>query len=208
MNWRDRLGCEGTGEDDLLAEARALGAVAGHPRNPRHGRGQGDPPGGTPPMADGSRPAVHHRRSRNPPEVDGATISITHALVELVLADTEHNVAGTILPDSGVALQRSTRISRTLCSPSTLRRGRSDRCEHHRQRDRGGHRARLVPPSRRGGPTCGGSGGDRCSRSYRTGDPVANDLDWPGAEFDDEETPRKKIPVWMIGAAAGCCSSS
>ena len=42
-----------------------------------------------------------------PDEIDGATISITHTLVELVLSDTSGEVAAAVLPDLEVILRRS-----------------------------------------------------------------------------------------------------
>ena len=42
-----------------------------------------------------------------PPAADGATISMTHPLVELVLADTTGHVAERILPNRDAVLQRS-----------------------------------------------------------------------------------------------------
>jgi len=42
-----------------------------------------------------------------PDDVDGATISITHTLVELVLSDTSGDTAATILPNDDVLLVRS-----------------------------------------------------------------------------------------------------
>jgi len=42
-----------------------------------------------------------------PDDVDGATISITHTLVELVLSDTSDDLAATILPNDDVLLVRS-----------------------------------------------------------------------------------------------------
>ena len=102
----DRLGCDGSGEDDLLAEARSLGQLHDIPETRAMGAAKEILQG-----------ALHQwlldpdRRfsvdDGEPLEVDGATISITHALVELVLADTEHNVADSILPDSEIVLQRA-----------------------------------------------------------------------------------------------------
>ncbi len=45
-----------------------------------------------------------------PDEVEGATISLTHLLVELVLSDTAGNTASAILPDDDVLLSRSPRF--------------------------------------------------------------------------------------------------
>jgi len=42
-----------------------------------------------------------------PDDVDGATVSITHTLVELVLSDTSGDIAAAILPDGDVLLVRS-----------------------------------------------------------------------------------------------------
>ena len=45
-----------------------------------------------------------------PDDVEGATISITHSLVELVLSDTSGATAEAILPDREMVLGRSARF--------------------------------------------------------------------------------------------------
>jgi len=197
----DRLGCPGTDEDDLLAEARYLGQSKGIPETQAMGAAK-----------EILQEKLHQwlldpdRRfsieDSEPPEADGATISITHALVELVLADTERNVAASILPDSGTTLQRSKDFIK-LYAPLRLT-----------------EEADLIVAS----ITASATAADIAAESSHQPDEVvrlvaalvatgileasepavpADDLEWPGTEFDDEEPLRKKIPGWMIGAAAG-----
>jgi len=196
-----RLGCPGSGEDDLLAEARHLGQSKGIPETRAMGAAK-----------EILQEELHQwlldpdRRfsieDSEPPEVDGATISITHALVELVLADTEHNVAASILPDSQTTLQRSKDFL-DLYAPLRLT-----------------EEADLIVAS----ITASATAADIAAESSHQPDEVVrlvsalvatgileasepailtDDLEWPGTEFDEEEPSRKKIPGWMIGAAAG-----
>lgn len=196
-----RLGCQGTGKRDLLAEARHLGQSRGIPETRAMGAAK-----------ELLQEALHQwlldpeRRfsveESEPPEADGATISITHALVELVLADTEHNVAGSILPDSRITLQRS-RDFLELYAPLRLT-----------------EEADLIVAS----ITASATAADIADRSSHRPDEVVrlvaalvatgileasepvvltDDLEWPGTGFDEEEPLRKRIPGWMIGAAAG-----
>lgn len=193
-----RLGCEGAGEDDLLAEARSLGRLHDIPETQAMG------------MAKEMLQEAFHQwlldpdrqfsvDGEEPPEVSGATISITHALVELVLADTEHNVASTILPDQAVVLQRSKGFLE-LYAPLRL-----------------SEEADLIVA----GITSSATARDIASNSphqseevtrlvaalvatgiFNATEPVlsAEDLDWPGTEFSEEGLGPKKIPVWLIGA--------
>lgn len=196
----EHLGCEGTGESDLLAESKALSTLRGIPETRTMGAAKEvlqralhqwlmDP---------GRQFAID---DEEPAEVDGATISITHAMVELVLADTEHNVALTILPDSGVSLQRSSGFLE-LYAPLRL-----------------SEEADLIVASITGAATAADIARDSSHQPNEVVRLVAalvatgvldasepmissNDLDWPDAESTDDETSRRKIPVWMIGAAA------
>lgn len=196
-----RLGCEGAGNEDLLAEARALGRLRQIPETRAMGKAKEilqeafhdwlqDP---------GRRFGVD---AEDPPENDGATISITHALVELVLADTEHNVASTILPDEGVRLERASgflelyaplRLSEEAdlivagIGGSTIARDVARNSPHRPEEV-----VRLVAALVATG-------------ILKASEPVvaADELDWSGAEFSEEDPAPKKIPVWMIGAAAG-----
>jgi len=195
-----RMGCEAAGEDELLAEARAIGSAGYVPETKALGTAK-----------EILQEALHgwlmdpERRfvidDHEPAEVDGATISITHAVVELVLADTEHNVAETILPDHGISLQRSTgflelyaplRLSEEadlivagITGTATAESVAKD-SQHHQEEV-----VRLV------------------AALIATGileavEPVIpdGDLDWSGAALDEDEEPKRKIPVWMIGGAA------
>jgi hypothetical protein len=101
-----RLNCQPTGTSDLLEEARAL-AAAGQISET---------------SAMGAAKELIQDRVRRwlldpdreietvegvPDEVEGATISVTHALVELVLSDTGGGAAAAVLPDLDVLLSRS-----------------------------------------------------------------------------------------------------
>ncbi len=101
-----RLSCEPMGNADVLEEARAL---AGDRQIAET-------------YALGAAKELIQNRLRDwlldpdrelevvegePDDVDGATISITHTLVELVLSDTSGEAAGAILPDLDVLLSRS-----------------------------------------------------------------------------------------------------
>jgi hypothetical protein len=101
-----RLSCEPIGRIDLLEEAREL-AAAGQIAE-------------TYAMGAAKELLQQHLKQwlldprreleiveGEPDEVDGATISITHTLVELVLSDTTGATASAILPDLDVFLSRS-----------------------------------------------------------------------------------------------------
>ena len=101
-----RLNCQPLGNHDLLEEARSLakdGQVA-----EIHAMGAAKE------LIQGGLRAWLLDPTREleivegePDEVDGATISITHTLVELVLSDTSGEIAGAILPNDDVLLVRS-----------------------------------------------------------------------------------------------------
>jgi hypothetical protein len=196
-----RLGCGGSGEADLFAEARLLGQSHDIAETRAMGAAK-----------EILQEALHQwlldpERQFSvddsvPPEADGATISITHALVELVLADTEHNVAESILPDSETTLQRSASFIE-LYAPlrlteeadlivanitgSATAAAIADESSHHPDEV-----VRLVAAL----VTTG---------ILEASEPVvlAHDLEWPGTELEEDEPSWKKIPGWMIGAAVG-----
>ena len=101
-----RLSCEPLGNIDLLEEARGLAGTAQIAET----------------IAMGAAKELLQKSLRawlidpqreleivegEPDGVDGATISITHTLVELVLSDTTSEAARSILPDLDVLLNRS-----------------------------------------------------------------------------------------------------
>lgn len=105
----ERLSCHGQGGIDLLEEARALAASGQIAET----------------YAMGAAKELLQQRLRSwlldperklelvdgePDEVHGATISITHMLVELVLSDTSGDTAAAVLPDLDVLLSRSPRF--------------------------------------------------------------------------------------------------
>ncbi len=104
-----RLSCQPSGRGDLLEEARALAAGGQIAET----------------FAMGAAKELVQKRLRRwlldprrrlelvegePDPVDGATISITHTLVELVLSDVTGETAAAILPDHDVLLARSPRF--------------------------------------------------------------------------------------------------
>ena len=101
-----RLSCEPGGNHDLLEEARSLakdGQIA-----ETHAMGAAKE------LIQGNLRAWLLDPTREleivegePDDVDGATISITHTLVELVLSDTSGEIADAILPNDDVLLVRS-----------------------------------------------------------------------------------------------------
>ena len=196
-----RLGCGGSGEDDLLAEARSLGQSHDIPETRAMGTAK-----------EILQEALHQwlldpdRQfsvdDGDPPEVDGATISITHALVELVLADTERNVADSILPDSEITLQRTGNFLE-LYAPLRL-----------------SEEADLIVASITGSATAASIAKESSHHPEEvvrlvaalvtTGildasEPILpdHDLEWPGTDLDEDEPLWRKIPGWMIGAAVG-----
>lgn len=197
----DRLGCEATGEPELLAEARAIARTRGVPETRAMGSAK-----------EMLQQAVHRWLTDpdrelaidddEPPEIDGPTISITHALVELVLADTEQKVAAAVLPDHEVVLRRSDgflelyaplRLSEEAdlivagitgsATASEIARGSN----HHPDEV-----LRLIA-------ALVATGVLEASQPA----PPVDDLDWPGTDLDLDGPTRRKIPVWMIAAAAG-----
>lgn len=196
-----RLGCDGAGEDDLLAEARALGQLQDIPETRAMGAAK-----------EMLQEAFHQWlldpdrqfsvEDSDPADVDGATISITHAMVELVLADTEQNVAASILPDSQITLQRSGNFIE-LYAPLRLT-----------------EEADLIVANITGSATASAIANESSHHPdevvrlvaalvttgiLEASEPVelAQDLEWPGTELEEDEPKWRKIPVWMIGAAAG-----
>jgi hypothetical protein len=194
-----RLGCVGAGEAELLAEARALSDQHDIPETRSMGTAK-----------ELLQRALHEWlldpdrgfdiETEPPIEVGGATISITHALVELVLADTDRNVAGIILPDPEIALQRSGAFLE-LYAPLRL-----------------SEEADLIVAGITGSSTVGAVASGSPHRPEEvvrlvaalvaTGvldatQPVvpSQDLEWPGTDLDIEETARRRIPIWLIGAA-------
>lgn len=113
-----RLSCEPVGRIDLLEEARELAATgqiaetyamgAAKELLQQHLRQWILDPGRELEIVEGE-----------PNPADGATVSITHTLVELVLSDTTGATASVILPDLDVYLSRSTNFLE-LYSPLRL----------------------------------------------------------------------------------------
>ena len=101
-----RLGVDGPGHDDLLQEARLLARSPDVTETQSLGAAKEmlqeailewivDP--------DRDLDLVEGE----PDEASGATISVTHAIVELVLSDTSRGAAEAVLPDRGVLLRRT-----------------------------------------------------------------------------------------------------
>lgn len=102
----ERLGADAAGHDDLLDGARALAALPDLTETQALGAAKEliqealldwvvDPDRELE-LVDGE-----------PDEAAGATISVTHAIVELILSDTRRGAADAILPDHGVLLRRT-----------------------------------------------------------------------------------------------------
>jgi len=198
----DRLACEPTDETDLLAAARELGRRYRIPET----------------QAMGAAKEILQRSLHDwlmdpdreldlddtaPDAVEGATISITHALVELVLADTSGEVAHRVLPDRNAVLQRSPAFLE-LYAPLRL-----------------SEEADLIVAGITGSATAG----DIADGSNHNAEEVlrleaalvatgileaaepelpAAELDWPSVDVDDDEiVVRRKLPVWLIAAVAG-----
>ncbi|MCU0304207.1 MAG: hypothetical protein MUC56_09140 [Thermoanaerobaculales bacterium] len=197
-----RLGCAAAGERELLAEAqrlcsehgvpetRAIGTVKEMVQRALHGW-----------LTDPGRKFTVEEGS--PDETEGPTISITHALVELVLADTRSDLAVAILPDREVLLRRS-RSFIELYAPLRL----SEEADLIVAGISGAATAASVARASSHHP-------DEVARLVAalvaTGvlEPVEpaipeQDLDWSGADLDDGpgERSRRKIPLWLIGVAA------
>ena len=195
-----RLGCRGVGADDLLAEARALGRSHGIPETHAMGAAKEI-------IQQALRGWLRDRHreldvaDEEPAEAGGATISVTHALVELILADTTQEVAGAVLPDREVRLRRAPGFLE-LYAPLRL-----------------SEEADLI---------VAGISGERSadeilSASSHSPEEVlrllaalvatgmletveaaapAEPLEWPTVELPDDEAPRRKIPIWALAATA------
>ena len=100
-----RLGCRSVGNTDLLEEARALASEEGISETVAMGAAK-----------EVVQEAIRawlldpHRELElvegDPDEVEGPAVSVTHAIVELVLSETEHDLHSMVLPDTGVLLRR------------------------------------------------------------------------------------------------------
>jgi len=136
-----------------------------------------------------------------PNDVEGATISITHTLVELVLSDTTGELSRSILPDLDVLLSRSPKFL-DLYAPLRL----SEEADLIVSKITGERTAQEVA-------TRSTHGADEVVRLLAalvvTGilepEPalvVGGDMDLLPVD-DDEEFPRRKVPVaWIVAAAA------
>jgi len=195
-----RLGCQGAGENDLLAEARALGQVRQIPETQAVGKAKEI-------LQEAFLEWLLDPERRfsidlgEPAEADGATISITHALVELVLADTDHNVASSVLPDEAAVLERAQGFLE-LYAPLRLSEeadlivaGITGSATATQIARKSPHRPEEVIRLMAALVATG---------ILRAAEPAvpSPDLDWPGADYSDDEPKPRKIPVWMIGAAA------
>jgi hypothetical protein len=196
-----RLGVEGVGQDELLAEARAMGRRHNLPETQAIGAAKEAVQSA---LLDWLRDP--ERRfdldEGQPSEAEGATISVTHAMVELILADTRYLVADTVLPDRGVLLKRSGSFLE-LYAPLRL----SEEADLIVADITGERTANQIAEQSPHGP-------DEVIRLVAalvaTGmleatEPSApvQDLEWPGTDLSEDEPTRRKIPTWMIGAAAG-----
>jgi hypothetical protein len=138
-----------------------------------------------------------------PNDVEGATISITHTLVELVLSDTTGELSRSILPDLDVLLNRSPKFL-DFYAPLRL----SEEADLIVSKITGERTAQEVANRST-------HGADEVVRLLAalviTGilepEPalvVSGDVDLlPVDEDEDEEFPRRRIPVaWIVAAAA------
>ena len=195
-----RLSCEPMGNADVLEEARALAGARQIAET----------------FAMGAAKELIQAKLREwlldpdrvlevvegePDEVEGATISITHTLVELVLSDTSGEAAGAILPDLDVLLNRSPdfldlyaplRLSEdadlivSKISGERTAREISDRSEHG-----AGEVVRLLA-------------GLVVTGILEPEQPLLIDSDVNLLPAEDEEvSERRRVPVlWIVGAAA------
>lgn len=195
-----RLSCRPTGCSDLLDEARSL--AANHEIAETHAMGAAkellqtrlkewllDP--------DRELEIVEGE----PDEVDGATISITHTLVELVLSDTSGSAADAILPDLDLLLTRSPKFL-NLYAPLRL----SEEADLIVSRISGERTAReLAERSEHGAGEVLRLLAALVAVGILEPEPspaVGGDMDLLPAE-DLAEEPRRRIPVgWILGAAA------
>lgn len=195
-----RLGCDTAGEEELLAEARALGEAHSIPETKAvgavkkilqdHVRQWLTDPDRTMTIED------------EPPHAfSGTTISITHAIVELVLADTRDDVVGRILPDTGVSLQRSADFIE-LYAPLRLSEeadlivaGMTTNETAAAIAESSEHPANEVLRLMAALVATG---------VLEVSEPpeiIRDDLDWAADDFDVEAVPRR-IPVWVFGGVA------
>jgi hypothetical protein len=196
-----RLGVEGAGQEELLAEARAMSRIHGLPETQAIGAAKetvqriiidwlADP--------DRHFDLDHGQ----PPEADGPTISVTHALVELILADTEHRAADAVLPDRKVLLKRSDGFLE-LYAPLRL----SEEADLIVADITGERTAKEIADQSPHGPEevirlVAALVATGMLEATEPSVPGQN-LEWPGTELDEDEPTRRKIPIWMIGAAVG-----
>ena len=195
-----RLGCDRVGADDLLAEARALGRAHDIPETRAMSAAKELIQAAMRDWLEDPDRALEVIDDE-PREANGATISVTHALVELILADTTQRVADAIMPDRSVHLRRAPGFLE-LYAPLRL-----------------SEEADLV---------VAGITGERTADAIATGSshspeevtrlvaalvatgmleptepaPAAEQLEWPTIELPDDEPIRRRIPPWAIAAAA------
>ncbi|HSO24371.1 MAG TPA: hypothetical protein VLT81_15795 [Chondromyces sp.] len=195
-----RLSCQPTGCSDLLDEARSLAAKREIAET----------------FAMGAAKELLQKRIKGwlldpdreleivegePDQVDGATISISHTLVELVLSDTSGSTAEAILPDLDVLLSRSPRFL-DLYAPLRL----SEEADLIVSKITGERTAREVAERSEHGA---GEVLRLLAALVVVGilepEPsltLGGDVDLLPDE-DLEEKPRRRIPVsWILGAAA------
>ncbi len=197
----DRLSCEPIDEADLLAAARELGRRYRIPETQAMGAAK-----------EILQQSLHDwlmdpdrqldLDDSAPEAADGATISITHALVELVLADTSGEIAHRVVPDRDAVLQRSPAFLE-LYAPLRL-----------------SEEADLIVAGITGSATAG----DIADSSTHDAEEVLRleaalvvtgileaaepelptaELDWPSVGDDDDVVIRRKVPVWLIAVVAG-----
>jgi hypothetical protein len=195
-----RLGCNGVGADDLLAEARAMGRAHGIPETRAMSAAKELIQGALRAWLEDPDRALEVT-DREPREANGATISVTHALVELILADTTQQVADAILPDRSVRLRRAPGFLE-LYAPLRL----SEEADLVVAGITGERTAAAIAAASPHSP-------DEVARLVAalvaTGmlepiepAPAEEQLEWPTIELPDDEPVRRKIPVWAIAAAA------
>ncbi len=195
-----RLSCESAGNADLLEEARALS------RDRQIAETYAMSAAKELVQASLKQWLLDPRRDLEivegePDDVEGATISITHLLVELVLSDTSGATASAIVPDLDVLLSRSPDFL-DLYAPLRL----SEDADLIVSKITGERTAREVSDQ-------SDHGADEVMRLIAalvvTGilEPEAalivdGDVDLLPAE-DQADTPRRKLPVsWILAAAA------
>ena len=137
-----------------------------------------------------------------PDDVEGATISITHTLVELVLSDTSGETAAVILSDNNVILSRSSGFI-DLYAPLRL----SEEADLIVSKITGERTAWEVAESsvHGKGETLRLLAGLVVTGILEPEEPllVADDVDLLPAD-DATDKPRRRIPItWIVAAAAG-----